>query len=183
MISIDHLLLDERVLTTRFACDVAACKGACCTLPGGHGAPVLDSEVEHIRDAVTTALPYLSERSKQMIANKGPIEGHEGAYSTRCIDDADCVFVFYENDIAKCAMERAFHNGEHAFQKPISCHLFPIRVANFGGPYLHYDEFEECEPGRKLGAKLDMPLVEAVKDALIRAYGIDTYERIRAEVE
>ena len=88
--------------------------------------------------------------------------------------------MFYEKNVAKCALERAFHNGESDFRKPLSCHLFPIRVANFGGPYLHYEQIEECEPGREMGARLGIPLVESLKDPLIRAYGERTYERIRA---
>lgn len=183
MISIDHLLVDERVLSSQFACDVAKCKGACCTLSGGHGAPVLDAEVDDIVNATPTALKYLDQRSRNILAAQGGIEGHEGSYSTRCIDDSDCVYVFYENEIAKCALEKAYHNGEHGFRKPLSCHLFPIRIANFGGPYLYYDEFEECEPGRTLGAEIKLPLIEAVKDALVRAFGEETYERLRASVE
>jgi hypothetical protein len=180
MISLDHLLLDEAVLTASFSCDLASCKGACCTLPGGSGAPLLDSEVEDLRASVEAAWPYLSERSRAQLKAEGPLEGFAGSYEVGVIDNKDCVFVRYEGDVATCAIERAWHNGESTFRKPLSCHLFPIRVAQFGGPYLHYEVFEECEPGRERGAKLRMPLIESLKDALVRAYGIELYERMAA---
>ncbi|MCX6141357.1 MAG: DUF3109 family protein [Candidatus Kapabacteria bacterium] len=180
MILLDDLLIQEQVLTATFACDLQRCKGACCTLSGGAGAPLLENEVKPLRLAVDTALPYLDERSRKWLADNDPVEGHHGDRSVGCIDDAACVFVYYDNTVAKCALERAFHNGESAFRKPISCHLFPIRVANFGGPYLHYEQIEECEPGREHGARLGVPLVDALKDALTRAYGERTYERMSA---
>ena len=180
MILLNDLLIQEQVLTATFACDVQRCKGACCTLPGGAGAPLLEEEIKPLLLAVPSTLSYLNEKSLEWLAANDPVEGKRGDRSVGCIDDAACVFVFYEKNVAKCALERAFHNGESDFRKPLSCHLFPIRVANFGGPYLHYEQIEECEPGREIGARLGIPLVESLKDPLIRAYGERTYERIRA---
>lgn len=180
MISLDHLLLDNRVLTQEFACDVARCKGACCTLPGGAGAPLLAEEVEHVQRAVSAAEPYLSERSREYIRLYGATEEVFGGWATRCIDDADCVFVTYEGDVATCAIEKAWHNGETSFRKPVSCHLFPIRVANFGGPYVHYEQFSECKPGRERGAREGILLVDSVKEALERAFGADVTHRLIA---
>lgn len=178
MILLDHLLLQEKVLTSSFSCDLKRCKGACCTLQGGAGAPLLDQEVAELRREMSSALPYLGERSRDWLQQHDPVEGDPGDHSVACLDDADCVFVYYESDVAKCALERAWFNGESTFRKPLSCHLFPIRVANFGGPYLHYEKIDECEPGRALGERLDIPLVESLKDALVRAYGENLYERI-----
>jgi hypothetical protein len=180
MITLDHLLIDEAVLTSTFACDLQQCKGACCTLPGGSGAPLADTEVEHVKAAVEHALPYLDERARNHIAKHGAVEGHTGSYATTCIDDRDCVFVTYEQGVATCAIEKAWHAGVTGFRKPLSCHLFPIRVANFGGPYLHYEKFDECAPGRALGERIGLPLVVALKDAIERAYGADIYEQMLA---
>jgi hypothetical protein len=178
MISLDHLLLQEEVLTARFACDLNACKGACCTLEGGAGAPLLDSEVRALRESVPKAMPYLNERSRSYLDTHDPVEGAPGSHSVACIDDKDCVFAFREGGIARCSIERAHAEGSSTFRKPISCHLFPIRVANFGGPYLHYDQFEECAPGRAHGAATDTLLVESVRNALVRAYGEETTTKI-----
>lgn len=176
MITLDTLLIEEAVLTSTFACDLQRCKGACCTMPGGAGAPLADAEVGPVIEAIPHAWPYLSERSRTYIEQHGVIDGHEGDHATRCIDDQDCVFVTYDGDVATCAIEKAWHAGTSTFRKPLSCHLFPIRVANFGGPYLHYEKFDECEPGRALGKHLGIPLVESLKDALTRAFGPEMYE-------
>lgn len=180
MILLDDLLIQEQVLTTTFACDLQRCKGACCTLSGGAGAPLLENEVKPLQLSVQAALPYLGERSRIWLAENDPVEGHLGERSVACLDEADCVFVYYDHSVAKCALEKAYHNGESDFRKPLSCHLFPIRIADFGGPYLHYEKIEECEPGRELGARLGIPMVESLKDALIRAFGEKAYHRMVA---
>lgn len=180
MILLDHLLLNEQVLSTHFSCDLKGCKGACCTLKGGAGAPLLEEEVEQIRRVVEPVMKYLPVTSQELLREQDPVEGPRGDRSVVCIDDADCAFVYYDGDVAKCAIEKAYFAGEVEFRKPLSCHLFPIRVANFGGPYLHYEVIDECEPGRALGEQLGRPLVESLRDALVRAYGPEMYDRILA---
>lgn len=141
---------------------------------------MLEEEVEQIRAVVDPVRKYLPNRSLELLEHQDPVEGPFGDRSVACIDDADCVFVYYDADVAKCAIEKAYFAGEVEYRKPLSCHLFPIRVANFGGPYLHYEVIDECEPGRALGEQLGRPLVESLRDALIRAYGQPMYERILA---
>jgi hypothetical protein len=180
MILLDHLLIQEQVLGASFACDLRQCKGACCTMKGGAGAPLLEGEVEPLSAAISTSLEFLPDRSRAWLEENDPVEGSPGDLSVACLDEADCVFVYYESDVAKCALERAWLSGTSSFRKPLSCHLFPIRVANFGGPYLHYEKIDECEPGRALGAELGLPMVESLREALVRAYGEDLYKRIVA---
>lgn len=178
MFSLDHLLIQDKVITTHFACDVKSCKGACCTLEGGAGAPLLQEELQLIREAIPAASKYLSEKSKRVLESIDPVEGAPGDEYVACIDDKDCVFVTYEADIAVCSIEKAYHAGESTFRKPLSCHLFPIRVANFGGPYLYYDQFEECAPGRAYGQEHSIPLLESLKDAIVRGYGLEMYNKM-----
>jgi hypothetical protein len=121
-------------------------------MSGGAGAPLLETEVALVRDVVPAVISYLPTRAKAILARQDPVEGPEGDRSIACIDDADCVFVYYEDSVAKCAIEKAYFNGEVEFRKPLSCHLFPIRVANFGGPYLHYEVIDECACTRIWGA-------------------------------
>ncbi len=173
MISIDHLLIAPEVIETRFSCDLKACKGACCTLSGGGGAPVADAEVSLIQEALSAAREYLSAESKNVLDAVGPLAGAAGHWETSCIDNKACVFVAWEGSIATCSFEKAWHAGTSTFRKPLSCHLFPIRVENFGGPYLRYEEFDECAPGREHGKVTNTPLVLAVKDAITRAYGAE----------
>jgi hypothetical protein len=180
MISLDHLLIDEEVLTSSFACDLAACKGACCTLPGGGGAPVRDDEVEPMSQALEAALALLPQERAERIRTQGFLEGPPRHQATQCINDRDCVFVIYDNDVAACSFERAWHAGTSAFRKPLSCHLFPIRIADFGGPYLHYQKFDECAPGRARGQRESVPLIATVKEALERAFGTECVESMTA---
>ncbi len=180
MFIIDNILGDESITSTHFLCDLNKCKGACCTVKGGQGAPVLDSEVDEVNNSIKAASVYLSDRSKAIIHEHGAVEGTEGDFTTRCIDDHDCVFVYYEkgSDIAKCAIEKAYFEGALSFRKPISCHLFPVRVADFNGPYLYYDEFPECKPALDNGKKQNVKIHQSVKEALIRAYSEEWYERL-----
>jgi hypothetical protein len=181
MFIIDNILGDDKLLTQPFLCNLKQCKGACCTVKGGSGAPVLDSEVALVNAAVPVAWRYLSERSQREITTHGAVEGSEGEYGTTCIDDADCVFVYYErgSDIAKCAIEQAYNDGKTSFRKPISCHLFPVRVADFSGTYLYYEEFDECKPAIAHGEANNANIYDCVKDALVRSYGDEWFGKLQ----
>lgn len=175
MILIDSILVDERIGTTDFDCDLSKCKGACCTFPGEYGAPVLDEEISDIMNSLPFALEYLSDKSKNVIEKIGFVAGEPGNMTTVCIDKRDCVFVFYDGDIALCALEKAFREGKTSFKKPISCHLFPIRVGSFGGKSLYYEKISQCEPAIPNGRRKGLKIYSSVKEALIRAFGDKWY--------
>ena len=170
------VILDESVNSTFFACDLAQCKGACCTLKGGGGAPVTEEECRQIESVLPAVLPLLGERSRSIIAKKGFADAAGDAL--RCIDQRDCVFVYRDGDIAKCAIERAFFDGTSNFRKPISCHLFPIRRTQGMYDHLRVEYFPECEPGYRRGAAGKIPLLTFLKDALVRAYGADWFDSV-----
>ncbi len=180
MIILNDIALDEQILTQHFACDLAKCKGACCTLHGGSGAPLRDDEVKHLAAAAPAAMEYLDDRSKDYIKQHGWLEGEPGDRSVNCIENQQCVFVFFEKNVARCALERSFMEGKNEFRKPISCHLFPIRIADFGGPYLYYDRFEECEPAKAHGKDLNLHIADITRDALIREFGEEWVEALDA---
>lgn len=171
MIKIDNVLIDHEVLNAHFACDIAKCKGACCTFKGDYGAPVMKEEIAEIEKNLESAKKYLDERSLAIIKYEGYIDKKSDGLYTKCIDDKDCVFVFYDGDVAKCAIEKAYHNGESDFRKPVSCHLYPLRVGDFGGDYIYYDKIKECKPGRLNGREKGIHLVDSVKEALTRRFG------------
>lgn len=184
MFTILNALADDALATTEFCCDLTACKGACCTMPGGRGAPLADGEVQAVIDAIPVAAPYLSQEKRMSIAALGATEGEPGDYTTRCIDERDCVFVYYEGDVAKCAIERAFFEGATDFRKPLSCHLFPIRVNDlFGGPYLRYEHISECNQALVNGREKKVPLYKFLKDALVRAFGQEFYDTLVERIE
>ncbi len=176
------LIIDDNVKTTQFACDLNRCKGACCTLPGGRGAPITDAECAEIERASPIAMKYLSEKSRTRIAEAGLWEGEDGFRALECIDEKDCVFVFYENTIAKCALERAYLNGETTFRKPPSCNLFPIRIARErDAEHIYIEHIPECVDGYRNGEKLKIRAVDFLREPLIRAYGEDITNAIASE--
>ncbi len=170
------VIMDPEVNSTFFACDLLQCKGACCTLPGGAGAPVTVEECEEIRNALPAALPYLNARSRGIIERHGYVDTQGDAL--RCIDDRDCVFVIREEGIAKCALEKAWNAGESSFRKPISCHLFPIRRTSGIYDHLRVERFPECEAGYARGEREHIPLITFARDALVRAYGEEWFATI-----
>jgi hypothetical protein len=176
MILIDSILVDEEIINKKFSCNLHECKGACCTFYGEFGAPVLDDEVPKIDASINAAMKYLSKTSQKYIGNNGYIEGTKGSYSTLCIKNKDCVFVYYNKDIAYCSLERAYLDKEANFRKPLSCHLFPIRVANWNNGQLYFSEIPECEPALKKGNEEDIFLYNTVKNALIRKFGSAWYK-------
>jgi hypothetical protein len=179
MFTVFNSIVDERIAYIKFKCDLNSCKGACCTLPGGRGAPLDDNEVAEIQKAIPVIKKYLPDRQLEEIRLNDGIEGYVGSFATSCIDNKDCVFVFYENDTAKCAFEKAFFNNEISWRKPISCHLFPIRVSDFGGDVLRYEKIKECKPAIVKGKADSTPLFEFLQDALIRKYGKQWYDEFK----
>ncbi|GAB5466583.1 MAG: DUF3109 family protein [Candidatus Kapaibacteriales bacterium] len=184
MYQIDNILIDGTITSKNFLCDLDNCKGACCTMPGETGAPLAESEIASIEGILDQTLPYLPEKNQKLIREHGFwSKDEDGSLATNVIDNKDCYFVYYEGDIAKCAIEKAYYDGhvsvnDKDFIKPISCHLFPIRVGDFGGEYLYYEEFDVCGPGRELGESKGVKLVSMLKDAIIRAYGENKYEEL-----
>lgn len=180
MYLIEDILLDESVPNTNFLCDLPNCKGACCTIPGDSGAPLDPKEIDELAKALPHAKKHLSQRNLEYIEQNGFWqEDEDGDISTRTIGSRDCVFVYYDGDVAKCAVEKAYHEGDIDFQKPISCHLFPIRVGDYGGPYLHYEKFEVCRPAIANGESKQVKLLDMLREPIIRAYGEETYAKLK----
>lgn len=176
MFIIGEAVIDDVVGKASFCCNLKHCKGACCTMPGGRGAPLEDDEVLELQKAYPFAKRYLSRRTIETIEAHGLVDGSPGGYATMCVDHRDCVFVYYDGDIAKCSLERAFEDGTTDWRKPISCHLFPIRVRPFGKDFLRYEQMAECESGRNLGEAMHVELHSFLKEPLTRKYGEPWYQ-------
>ena len=191
MILFENNLIDEEITTEFFSCDLKKCKGGCCTYPGTYGAPVLDEEVETMNEVYQASSVYLTRRTKAYIEKNGVVTGTSGNYSTVCIDGRDCVYVYYDGDVAKCAIERAYFDGKISFRKPLSCHLFPIRVSDHGEKYLfyqnlYYQKIEECESGRENGARKRTLLYKFLEVPIIRFLGEEwfrNFEKFLNETE
>lgn len=178
LVEIDGIVVNKDILHTRFSCDLNKCKGACCTLESEYGAPLLEEELPLMQESLGIALEYLPEEHRTIIEKKNFFERKDGELVTRSVKNRACVFVFYENEVAKCAYERAYFEGRIKFRKPISCHLFPIRITDFMGDVLRYEKFSECTPALELGEKENTTIAEFCKDSLERKYGTEWYSKL-----
>jgi Protein of unknown function (DUF3109). len=183
MFTIDEIFVESKVADVHFACDLVQCKGACCTLKGGRGAPVTDLEVDEIYDALPIVKKYLPQEHRDWIKRHGVVDGFSGFYATQCVDEEACVFVHYENGVAKCSFETAFHKKEIQWRKPLSCHLFPLRISHGMAKEMRFEFLPECEPALEKGGREKVPLFKFLKEVLVRAFGKEWHERFARECE
>lgn len=178
-VSVDEVLVSKEISSKNFACDLAKCKGACCTLKSDFGAPLLEEEVEKIRQILPIVKEYLPEEHLQEIEKNGFFDEKNGELMTHSVNNEACVFVYFENKIAKCGIEKAFLDGKVDFKKPVSCHLFPIRISKFGGDVLRYEKFDECKPALKNGNDNNIKLVDFCEESLTRTYSKKWYNTLK----
>ncbi|MDI6765271.1 MAG: DUF3109 family protein [Bacteroidota bacterium] len=179
MFSIGDIVIEDDIAYERFACNLSQCKGACCTLYGSRGAPIRDDELPELQCAYPFVRQYLSEQHLQIIETHGFVEGDLGSFTTVCIDNRACVFTYFEDDIARCSLEKALVEGKTKWRKPISCHLFPIRVTYGNNEQLRLERIAECDSARIFGTLKKEQLFDFVKDALIRKNGEEWYNKFR----
>lgn len=173
-------LISEDIFEQRFVCDLTACKGACC-VEGDSGAPLEPEEAELIQALWPKVRPYIPEKGQRAIDKDGVSEVDEdGDLVTTLVEGrGECAFTVFENGIALCGIEKAWRDGAVPFRKPISCHLYPIRVAKLRfHDGLNYHRWPICKPACACGAKLDVPVFRFVKDALVRKYGEPWYAEL-----
>ena len=169
------MFIDDRIYSTKFFCNLKSCKGACCTVKGTLGAPLKESELAIIDNCKPIAMKYLAEKNIDVIQNEGCYVMYSGKYWMNNVNENDCVFSYYEGDIAKCSFQKAFNNGEIKFKKPISCELFPIRVGGNNYDELRYEKSYFCEDAIIYGKEKNVNIYEFVKDAIIREFGEEFY--------
>lgn len=179
MIEIGKALVSFDVLQKKFCCNLHACKGACCVL-GDAGAPLTLEEAGYLEDYLDELSPYISAEGLLSIIELGSfVRDAEGEIVTPLINNKECAFSFFENGIAFCAIEKAFHDQAVPFNKPLSCHLYPIRIKTFDDyDAVNYDIWDICNCARTKGAQEGIPVYQFVKDALIRKYGVDWFDQL-----
>ena len=177
MFAIQNTLVSLDLLERHFVCDLNACKGACC-VKGDAGAPLTDDESNLLEDIIDDILPYLDEEGRAMIAEKGVFEiDVDGDKGTALLQNGRCAFALIDdNGLVSCGIEKAKKAGSVSFKKPISCHLYPVRITEYKEyDAVNYNKWSICKPACDCGAKLNVPLYRFLKDALIRKYGAAWY--------
>lgn len=187
MIAIDDKLISEDIITEHFLCNLDACKGACC-VKGDAGAPLELDELPILEEIYSHIRPYLTEEGIQSIEMQGKyISDHEthSGYATPLINGGACVYiVFDENNIAGCGIHKAYIEGKINWQKPISCHLYPIRISKYPDfEAVNYERWSICKPGCKFGKSQKVKLYEFLREPLIRKYGESFFEQLKAAAE
>ena len=188
MILIDDKLISDDVVKNHFVCNLKACKGACC-YEGDYGAPLEKEEMLVIEEILEHIKPFLSPASVQKIEADGfsAYNKIHKVHETALMPDDACVFMGRDEiGITFCGIEKAYNAGSINFKKPISCHLYPVRVIKnekSGFEALNYDRWDICNSACSNGENKKVRIFEFVKDALIRKYGIDFYEELEAAAE
>ena len=179
MIQIEDKIISLDIFETYFFCDLSACKGSCC-VEGDSGAPLLYEEKKILEEIYEKVKPYMSKEGKVEVEKNGVSTiDKDGDLTTTLVKNKECSFVIFENGIAKCSIEKAYNNGSIEFKKPISCHLFPIRIAEYSDfEAVNYEKIKICKPACDCGSKLKIPLFVFLKEPLIRKYGESWYEEL-----
>jgi hypothetical protein len=186
MIIIDNKVINIELIQEQFVCDLDACKGACCW-EGDYGAPLEEAELDILKELYPKIKPYLTPEGIDAIEHQGTsvYTPQEKEFSTPLLKDSPaCAYLTYDDKgIAKCGIEKAYEDGAIDYHKPISCHLYPVRVKQMPNPdfeALNYDRWDICSAACSKGKKLQVPIYKFVKNALVRKYGEDFYEQLEA---
>jgi hypothetical protein len=180
MLEIGRTILSLDVIKAFFCCDLAHCKGACC-IEGDSGAPLTKQEATIITRIYPLVSPYLPPEHNEIIKNHGSsFIDNDGDLVTSLVRNQECVFSYRdENGILKCSFESAYLDGITTFRKPISCHLFPIRITEYKRfDAVNYEQLPVCIPGRICGKSRKIPLYRYLKEPLIRKYGVAWYQKL-----
>ncbi|MCI6153946.1 MAG: DUF3109 family protein [Bacteroidales bacterium] len=180
MIQIDDKIISQDLFEVRFVCDYDACRGICC-VEGDSGAPVDHTEVMTMRRLLPLVESLLSPEALEVIHDKGiSYRDESGEEVTQLVHGRDCVFTTYDaKGRCLCAFEKIYREGKSTFPKPISCHLYPIRIHKYKySTALNYDRWDICQSACSLGKKLNVPVFRALKEPLIRAFGADFFDQL-----
>ncbi|MDI1353838.1 MAG: DUF3109 family protein [bacterium] len=186
MIAIDNTIVSTDLLEKKFVCDLNACKGACC-VAGDSGAPLDKDELEVLESVLEKVKPYMVKKGIKAIEKYGAyVIDSDGDYTTTLVSEkAECAFVYFdESKIAKCAIEKAYLEGKIDWKKPISCHLYPVRITKHKNyDAVNYSKWDVCKPACECGAKLDVPVYKFLKEPLIRKYGKAWFKQLEQSAQ
>jgi hypothetical protein len=176
MFQLGKTIVSEEILERDFVCNLSACKGNCC-IDGDAGAPLSAEETKIMEEIYPKVKPYLRPEGIAAIEAQGTwVKGEDGDFETTLIEGKDCAYVIFDGATALCGIEQAYNEGVVSWKKPVSCHLYPIRVKDFSEfTAVNYDKWDICNDACTLGKELQVPVYKFVKEALVRKFGEDWY--------
>ena len=180
MFQIDDTLISEEIISEEFVCNISKCKGQCC-VSGSAGAPLEKEETKILEKLYSKISPFLSKKGRMAIKEQGNyVRGFDGDLETPLIENKECAYtVFDKSGVAQCGIEKAYNQGAIKWNKPISCHLYPIRVNKYPTfTAVNYHEWSVCDSACSLGAELKVPVYKFVKNALVRKFGKKWFKKL-----
>jgi len=184
MIVIDDKTVSDDLCNIKFVCKLKKCKGACC-VEGDAGAPLLEEEISLLEDSIDEVKNHMTQEGLDVVEETGVFEyDMAGEFVTPLVNGRECAFANFTDGIAWCAIERAFDEGTTEFRKPVSCHLYPVRITSYEDfDAVNYHKWPICKPALVHGKRLNVPLYKFLKDPLIRRYGESWYRELVKHME
>jgi len=180
MLQIQDTIISFDLFEEHFVCDLTACKGICC-VEGDAGAPVEEDEIACLEKTLSVVWDDLSPKAKKVIEKQGVVyRDIHGEFVTSIVDGKDCVFTCYDdNACCRCAIEKAFNEGKTDFYKPVSCHLYPVRVVRHKEfRAVNYQRWHICKAATVFGKKQNIKVYQFLKEPLIRKFGEEWYQQL-----
>ncbi|WP_093671816.1 DUF3109 family protein [Tenacibaculum sp. MAR_2009_124] len=185
MFQLGKTIVSEEILEKEFVCNLSACKGVCC-VAGEAGAPLLKEETDILEEIYPKVKPFLRKEGIESIEKQGTwVTSDFGEPETPLINDAECAYVtFDKKGTALCGIEEAYNQNIIDWKKPISCHLYPVRVQDYSEfSAVNYHQWEICDDACSLGKELQVPVYKFLKEALTRRFGENWYEELTKVAE
>ena len=179
MFQLHKTIVSEEILEKEFVCNLSACKGACC-VDGDAGAPLDGEETRILAEIYPKIKPFLRPEGILAIEEQGThVISDFGELETPLIDGKDCAYVIFDGKTALCGIEQAYNQGLVDWKKPVSCHLYPIRVKEYSDfSAVNYHKWHICDDACSLGKELEVPVYKFVKEALVRKFGQQWYDEL-----
>ena len=180
MVEIEDKIISDELFEKKFVCDLQKCKGGCC-VEGDSGAPLKSKEIKEIATNLSIIKSEMSTKGLNAIKNNDfHYVDSDGDKVTKLVDGKECVFVVFDkNNIAKCSIESAYRINKINVNKPISCHLYPVRVKKYDSfTAVNVDSWHVCKPACECGTELNVPVFKFLKDAIVRSWGLDFFHHL-----
>lgn len=179
MFQLHKTIVSEEIFEKEFVCNLAACHGACC-VDGDAGAPLEEAETKILAEIFPKVKPFLRPEGIAAIEAQGThVTSDFGELETPLIDGKDCAYVIFDGKTALCGIEQAYNQGIVDWKKPVSCHLYPIRVKEYSDfAAVNYHKWHICSDACALGEELGVPVYQFVKEALVRKFGQEWFDEL-----